>query len=106
MFCLQGVSPEGLNKIGETWADVATQGICDFDLYARIAREYPKLADNPDELFEVEDPGVFTLADKAELIRVSTGFGDGTFNLYELLANGDRVGVEVELIRSDEEYPI
>lgn len=104
-FCQVGEVPDSLSKIGETWADVATQGICDFALYGRVAEEHPEEASDPDPLFDVDDPGVYLLAGQAELISVSSGFGDGTFDLYELLTAGVRSGVEVEMIKPGAEYP-
>jgi hypothetical protein len=33
------------------------------------------------------------------------GFGDGTYSVYELRANGRSVGLEVEFIAHGEKYP-
>jgi hypothetical protein len=35
----------------------------------------------------------------------TSGFGDGLYPVYELVADGDRVGVEVEFIAAGAPYP-
>jgi hypothetical protein len=36
---------------------------------------------------------------------VQGGFGDGVYNVYELMEEGNIVGLEIEFIRDGEEYP-
>ena len=96
-------------EIGKTWTDTATTGICDFEIFSAAWGE-----DN-DASFEIIRPAledhhhhglaVFDAAVGAVMPFLHSGFGDGNFPVYELVAAGQRVGFEVEFIREGKDYP-
>lgn len=96
-------------QIGETWTDTATTGICDFETFAKA------WGTDQDGSYQIIEPflvegsafGVAELevASGAVMPFVQSGFGDGSFAVFELTENGRRTGFEVEFISSDEKYP-
>jgi hypothetical protein len=72
-------------KIGEErYLELSEENLVDFDQWTRYELDAEK---------------------NAVLIACSSGFGDGTFSLYELVQDGERCGLEIEMIGPDEEYP-
>jgi len=97
------------DQIGESWSDTATQGFCDIVAFTDAMPE-----DHESDYFEVfedmlvtDDWSVVDLDPKkhARLFVVGSGFGDGSFPVFELLSDGNRVGVEVETIAPGTPYP-
>jgi hypothetical protein len=95
-------------ELGETWADTGTQGVCDFDTYsAAIPGDWEEYWQGAEATVMANEFGRYVLdgASDAVLIFTTAGFGDGTFKLFELLADGRRCGIEVEMIPPGTEYP-
>lgn len=105
---LHGTKPQLGSQIGETWTDTANTGICDFETFSKAWS-----ADN-DASYQIIEPfltdgsnfGIAELdvATGAVMPFVSSGFGDGSFDVFELTENGQRIGFEIEFIPSDEKY--
>lgn len=94
--------------IGETWTDTAYSAVCDFDYFSK---EWDSLGedaagDKLQEEYGAENCGVFRLSPNgSEVPFVSSGFGDGTFSIFELCDGEKRVGFEIEFIAASEGYP-
>jgi TPR repeat protein len=105
----KATSPELGAKIGKTWTDTATTGICDFETFSTAwgndsAASYQILA----PFFESEDDigvAVFDASFGAVMPVVHSGFGDGKFPVFELLKDDHRVGFEIEFIAEGKAYP-
>jgi TPR repeat protein len=103
-----GTAPALAEKIGESWTDTAKTGICDFETFSQVwgtddDASYKMI----EPFFDTEDEfGMATLdqACNAVMPFVSSGFGDGSFPVFELQADGQRVGFEIEFIADGEEY--
>lgn len=99
-------------QLGETWTDTAQTSICDFTAMTRHF-EVAKLDDDAfgerlDQAREEQGKcGALDLdaAQGAVAPFVDSGFGDGTFPVFALTADGRRVGVEIEFIAANEPYP-
>jgi hypothetical protein len=93
-------------QIGETGTDTATVAVCDI---AALGASIGDDTDRFDELItqhEYKDCGVVELR-KKNLIAipyVSTGFGDGSFPVFELKSGRRRVGMEFEFIAAGYKY--
>jgi len=93
-------------RLGKTWADTGTQGVCDYRVYAKAMPksydEYWTIAE--EALVDFEDTSTFVLNAKtgAKLLWASSGFGDGEFRVFELLDGDVRCGIEIELIGPEE----
>jgi hypothetical protein len=96
-------------KIDETGTDSATIGVCDFPTFSQLFGKNKEAAieafksmmhpTRPHSIVELSNaPGGSTAA-------VHSGFGDGTFPVYELLHHSERAGFEVVFIKPDEPYP-
>lgn len=97
-------------ELGDTWTDTASTAICDLvtmtKIWDRVGED--DAMDRLDTAREdIGSMGVFDLEPGAGAIApfVSSGFGDGTFPVFELKAGGRRVGIEVQFIAPDERYP-
>ncbi len=96
-------------QLGETWTDTAKTGVCDYDVFSKAwgtddDASYEKIS----PAFETEKPfGKATLdkASSAILPFLDSGFGDGTFPVFELVADGKRVGLEIQFIAEGTPYP-
>ncbi|MDQ6631682.1 MAG: SEL1-like repeat protein [Verrucomicrobiota bacterium] len=101
--------PQLCSEIGKTWTDTANTGICDFEIFSKA------WGNDDDASYEIiqEDLetdnsfGTATLdaARGAVMPFVHSGFGDGSFSVFELVENGVRVGFEIEFIAAGEKYP-
>jgi TPR repeat protein len=104
----KGGNPKLAEKIGETWTDTAKTGICDFEIFSQAWGKDDDASYNVIEpFFDTEDEfGIATLnqAGNAVMPFVSSGFGDGSFTVFELQADGQRAGFEIEFIADGEEY--
>jgi hypothetical protein len=93
----------------EAVVDVAGLAVCDADALERA------WGDDEDSTLEalqdwmpIEKAAVELIIPKypdATLYMVESGFGDGSFPIFELSENGIRVGFEVELIEPGTPYP-
>ena len=106
---LQNESPTLGKQAGETWTDTAQTGIVDYESFSKAWGDdddasYKKLQD---KLESAENFGVVKFDKSANAVMpfVSSGFGDGSFPVLELVTNGQVVGVEVEFISAEMEYP-
>jgi len=104
-----GSGPQPGGKIGETWTDTATTGICDFEVFSKAWGSDEETADRFQETQgnASEDFGVAVLDADAGAVMpfVHSGFGDGSFSVFELTEHGQRVGFEIEFIAGDAKYP-
>ena len=104
----KGVSGTRGKKIGKTWVDTGLTSVCEFE---RFSREWKALGKDAEEKLEEEygkgaDCGVFRLSKKGSpVLYASSGFGDGTFPVFELRDGTKRVGFEVEFITANQPYP-
>lgn len=107
----EGAEVDGREEIGEAWTDLAEVGFYEPDLMREAM-------DNDEDEYEdwmesFYDMGDFDLHDvrphpSDERIKVfvfRSGWGDGTFPVYALKEGNKVVGMEVEFIKSGEEYP-
>lgn len=108
-FVMPGLVPSLGAVLGETWTDTAMTGICDHEVFDQAWGDdndasYEKVAaqweDEP-------DLGVAVLDKKAGAVMpfLTSGFGDGSFPVCELVAEGRRVGFEIEFIADGKPYP-
>jgi hypothetical protein len=96
-------------ELGETGTDTANIGVCDHESFLRA------WGDDNEASWEIISPaieeadthGIAVLDEAAGAVMpfVSSGFGDGTFSVHELVADGSRAGFEVVFIRPDAPYP-
>ncbi|MES1180595.1 MAG: tetratricopeptide repeat protein, partial [Verrucomicrobiota bacterium] len=97
------------DEIGKTWTDTANTGICDFETFSKAWGNDDDASYKIIEPFfeSLNDVGIAVLAAASGAIMpfVHSGFGDGTFSVFELQAEGKRVGFEIEFITDDEKYP-
>lgn len=102
-----GSNPLRGPQIGETWADTASQGVCDFEIYRLVSDPYDPYWEKAEEALTSGEPGryVHDAEKDAVLIHTSSGWGDGEFKLYELMDGDERCGVEVEMIDLEDPYP-
>lgn len=99
---LKGTEAERGEKIGETWADTASQAVCDFEAYGTaVGEDHNAYWEKSDMAILSEIPGRYELAPGAVLIHCTSGDGDGTFPLYEIASEGNRVGIEVDFYAED-----
>ncbi|HEY1174028.1 MAG TPA: tetratricopeptide repeat protein [Verrucomicrobiae bacterium] len=96
-------------QIGETWTDTGTTGFCECEKFIQAFGE------DEDAVLEK----IRAAVEKAKCCGVlakgktktpimpfaSSGFGDGTHPVFELLAYGKRVGLEVRYIAETRKYP-
>jgi hypothetical protein len=96
-------------KLGETWTDTATTAICDFQLFSKAwgADDEISYAKIEKGLEAAENHGIAVLDKDREAVApfVASGFGDGTFPVYELVQRRRRVGFEIEFIAEGVPYP-
>jgi hypothetical protein len=102
-----GAVPQRGAQIGETWADTASQGVCDFEIYRLVSADYEPYWEQSEAALTSGEPGryVHDAEREAVLIHTESGWGDGTFKLFELIDDGRRVGIEVEMIDPDDPFP-
>ena len=96
-------------QLGETWTDTAKTSVCDHKVFSEAWGDDDDTSyEKTSPAFETDKPfGKATLdkASDAVLPFVDSGFGDGTFPVFELLADGKRVGFEIEFIAEGKPYP-
>lgn len=109
---LVGTSPDLGEQIGETWADTAAQAVCDSEQFAEALKEEDAFGDEAEYregiwegLSEGRLGGYWEYNPDAGLAFCSSGWGDGRFKLFELMEGGQRRGVEVEMIDSNDPLP-
>ena len=96
-------------KLGETWTDTACTSVCDFKAFKKDWDSAGGAAE--DKLLEagldnLEGCGVFRLSKKGvPVVYATSGFGDGSFPVFELRHESGRVGFEIEFIAADTPYP-
>lgn len=99
-----GLDVEMGNKIGTIPVDFGGVAVVDIDVIAPIAEadedewiewlediHFSDDAGNPLRIFQLEETGT-------KIPCVAGGFGDGTYDVFELLSNGSVLGMEVEFI--------
>jgi hypothetical protein len=105
-----GISATLGAQIGEAGCDTARIGICDEEVFSRACEE---LGDDVEETLltapnDVEGDlwGVVVLNRTLGAVMpfVDSGFGDGTYPVRELVAEGRRVGFEIVFIESGGPY--
>jgi len=110
--CRHGVEPElggrigetyshrGSREIGEVWAHVAVQGVCDAEGFhgalPKSDKAYWKLAEPV--LVDLATTGELDLEGDAKLLIVSAGEEVGTYAVHQLVADGESCGLEVVLV--------
>ena len=104
-----GASPKLGEKIGETWTDTAKTGVCDFESFSQAwGSDDDASYETIEPFFDTDNPFgivIFDAARGAIMPFVDSGFGDGTFPVFELAENGKRVGFEIEFIGEGKAYP-
>ena len=103
-----GATPKLGQAIGETWTDTAKTGFCDFEVFSKA------WGTDDDASYAIIEPyfnpleyvgiAILDAATGAVMPFVDSGFGDGTYSVFELLEDGQRVGFEIEFLADDEEY--
>lgn len=94
---LEGTTAERGAKIGETWADTASQGIC----LAKSSEGVPEEDQEPiwEAAMDRETTAAtLTLPDGSPYFVTETGNGDGVFEVVELVHESKRVGFEVTFL--------
>lgn len=106
---LLGTTPHLGAKLGETWTDTATTGICDLRRFSAAWGEDDEssLAKVEEAISAAENFGIVTIGAAAGAVApfLQSGFGDGTFPVYELVEGDRRVGFEIEFIEDGAPYP-
>ncbi|MBL9135468.1 MAG: SEL1-like repeat protein [Verrucomicrobiales bacterium] len=96
-------------KIGKTWTDTGTTGVCDLETFSQAWNQDPRKSSRilASALESEADFGIAALtARKAAILPfVQSGFGDGQFPVFELMQRGQRVGCEIEFIATNKKYP-
>lgn len=98
-----GTTPSLGTQLGESWADTATQGLCDAASFADAAEEDPENV--AEAAMEVDAAAIIELPDGSPMFVVSCGFGDGEWPVFELVEGGQRVGLQVDFIAPGTEFP-
>lgn len=94
---LEGTGAEPGAKIGETWADTASHGIC-------LAKSFQGTTEEEQEpvweaaMARETTVATLTLPDGSPYFVTETGNGDGEFEVVELVAEGKRVGFQVTFL--------
>jgi len=106
--CLEGRACTLGAEVGKTWADTASQGVCDFEIYRLEAgpdynaywdrAEYALTRGKPYDVFHLNESA------GATLVFCDSAWGDGEFTAYELIDGDERSGVEIEMM--DEQDPL
>lgn len=100
-----GTKPMRGDKIGETWADTGTHGVCDFEA---ITAKLPNREAEEDFVERMttgtDDWGEVAAGDmhSEKMVWCSTGSGDGDFEVYELIESGARCGIEIYFFDPEE----
>jgi len=106
---LLGTTPQLGAKLGETWTDTATTGICDLRRFSAAwgDDDEASLAKVEEAISAAEIFGIATIDAAAGAVApfLQSGFGDGTFPVYELVEGDRRVGFEIEFIEDGAPYP-
>lgn len=94
-------------ELGETWADTGVVALCDVDRLEEaepLANEAAAWGEFVEAVMEVE---LIAGADfeGVEVAVLMSGFGDGSFPVWELMDGGKKTGVEVEFIAQGKPYP-
>jgi hypothetical protein len=96
-------------QIGEAWTDTARTAFCDFKVFAKAwgKDDEASFAKIETMLDEAENQGVAVLDKAVGAVApfVPSGFGDGSFPVFELTQKGKRVGFEIEFIADNAPYP-
>jgi len=104
-----GVTSSTGAQIGETGTDTAKIGVCDHDVFASAWGDDDEASWDiiSPAIEDAETHGIAVLDDQVGAVMpfVSSGFGDGTFPIHELVSNGSRVGFEVTFIKPGTPYP-
>jgi hypothetical protein len=94
-------------KLGETWTDSAQTGMYDL---GRLMKCCSGQSDRVEEIIQRKVPDIGMLGivslDHASCLVFNSGFGDGSYPVYELISERQRVGVEIEFISPEAEYPM
>jgi hypothetical protein len=105
----QGVRPTVGIELGETGTDTGNIGIRDQKVFARAWGHDDEAAWEiiGPTIEDAETHGIAVLDEAAGAVMpfVSSGFGDGTFPVRELVSDGARAGFEVVFIPPDTPYP-
>lgn len=105
---LSGDQVSSGKAIGEIFTDSAQAGVLDPNTYpAEVAGDFSLWLKVMEPQFTSGSYGVAVLdvESGAKMPFVESGFGDGTFAVYELLSGDRRVGVEVQFIAPGDAYP-
>lgn len=96
-------------QLGETWTDTARTGVCDFAVFTNAwGTDNDASFEKISPAFNTSEPFGIAILDKtsgAVLPFVDSGFGDGTFPVFELVVDEKRVGLEIEFIAPGTAYP-
>lgn len=102
---LVGTQPTLGEAVGETWSDMATQSVCDFDLYREaVGGDWDAYWEQAEEHVMIEgEHGSYQPQKGTVLAFCTSGRGDGTFPVVAL-KDGDRLcGVEIEFLNPEDE---
>jgi hypothetical protein len=94
-------------KIDETGTDSATVGVYDFKTLSPFSEESREAVKNAFQSASSQNHYIIEVggASGGRMAIVHSGFGDGTFPVYELLTNSERAGFEVVFIPTGQPYP-
>jgi hypothetical protein len=107
---IDGATPARGNKVGEIPVDIGGVSVLDIDnvweSMCSLESEYEEWLE--DLLFD-DDYSLIKMHEwdetNTKIPTVEAGFGDGTYEVFELLDNGGVVGLEVEFITEGSKYP-
>lgn len=96
-------------RVGKTWSDTGAIGVIDHKVFSEAWGDdddasYERIRETIEDV-EFCDVAILSRAKGAIMPFVESGFGDGTFPVYELLEKRRRVGIEVEFIADAKSYP-
>jgi hypothetical protein len=101
--------PSTMELIGDISVDFASVGICDHPLFLAATQPFAQdeeqfFALYANKLNDAYGRIVLPADPRVAMIFVSSGWGDGGYPVYRLVAEQQIIGVEVEFIDPDEEY--
>jgi hypothetical protein len=108
---LSGRVPTSRRPAGHFSVDVASAGVIDADSIEAWACDDPEAFEAWGEAFvdsRIDDHDIagffFCPGARVSMVHISTGFGDGTYAIHQLMDGGDVVGFELEFLKPGQGY--
>jgi hypothetical protein len=105
---VSGTEPDLGRPIGRTWTDTANIGICDTPFLSAFRKDTASALKVVEDSVGEAEPFAFAhlgRAPTARMLIIESGFGDGTYPVYELRHRSKRCGIELVFIKPGDRYP-